>query len=883
MPQVSYPGVYIEEFAPAPPIQPAATSVAAFVGFADPMAEDPAPIGVPIRITSFSQFQRRFGTRPVSGFYLWYAVRGFFENGGTDCFVVRASNGKPATWTVKNSNGIDIYKVQTKEPVDEVGEITIEVSDPKRLSSRQDWSLEVFKGTHCVVTKTAEVGKTEEQAIDAQLLDLRNSKILRITNGHLIRPGDRLKADEQSSDKGVRVLRVVPKSGSDASDIYLEKPLGDLKRTGANAVSKIEVFLAPLTRGETEIRLVYQSVKDTDKAKDARKAADDALNALSKLNLKTISEAVAGLRIEDTDDLAALQTKATSAATQAEEAQKVAEEAAKQAAVCSVAAALVVDPTRNDLTQLKKAVEDAKVGVTENQVSAKSEKEAADAAKTEALAAADKDAAKPLAVNAIRAASSALEAAKSAIKASIETAKRCKLAGSEIIEDLELPGESLVAGALLEIDRKTYAVERVNIEFCNHPDAGSRKTYRTVLREGLKTEIFRGFTEDPAELALAKVALKETQLIVKEGGKDISKDLISAAAEHPRYAPDVFKGNPLIRCELVLSPSNLAEQIPKSGLIDVKEKGSAEKIEDFKSQGATLLPLGLEPLRRIADVNMVAIPDACGLDTVDNKNIVMQAIIAHCETMAERFGILDAHAQDQEMFEKKDDKQTIEEQMGASRSTRGYAALYYPWIRTRPAGGGRVLATVPPSGHVCGLLARVDKSRGVHKAPANETLNDAVAITQNMTDQEQGILNLQGINVIRTFTSGGRPTLFGARTTASDKNWQYVNIRRLFLFLEESIATALRSSLFEPNNTELWGKLNRVLTAFLTQQWQEGALFGKKAEEAFYVKIDEELNPFNEQALGKLNIEIGVRPTYPAEFIVVRIGIWDGGMTVSEG
>jgi hypothetical protein len=162
-------------------------------------------------------------------------------------------------------------------------------------------------------------------------------------------------------------------------------------------------------------------------------------------------------------------------------------------------------------------------------------------------------------------------------------------------------------------------------------------------------------------------------------------------------------------------------------------------------------------------------------------------------------------------------------------------------------------------------------------------LNDAVAITQNMTDQEQGVLNLQGINVIRTFTSGGRPTLFGARTTASDKNWQYVNIRRLFLFLEESIATALRSSLFEPNNTEQWGKLNRVLPAFLTQQWQEGALFGKKAEEAFYVKIDEELNPFNEQALGKLNIEIGVRPTYPAEFIVVRIGIWDGGMAVSEG
>jgi phage tail sheath protein FI len=879
MPQVSYPGVYIEEFAPAPPIQPAATSVAAFVGFADPMAEDPAPINEPLRITSFSQFQRRFGKSPVSGFYLWYAVRGFFENGGTDCFVVRASNGKPATWTVKNSSGIDIYKVQTKEPVDEFGGFTIEVKDPQRLN----WSLGVFMGTYRVVTKLKQDRQTDEEAIDAQLVDLRKTKTLTITNGHLIRPGDRLKADEQSSDKGVRVLRVVPISGSDASDIYLEKALEDLKRTGANADLKIEVFLAPLTRGETEIRLEYPSVKDTSNAKVARKAADDALNALSKLNLKPFLDAVAGLRIEDTDELDALQTKATSAATEAGKAQEAAEKAETQAATCSDAAALV-DTTRSDLTQLKKAVEDAKVRVTEKKDSAKSAKDAADIAKTAALAAGDKDAAKPLAVDAIQAASSALEAAKSAIEASIETALRCRsagIAGSEI-EDLVLPDESLVAGALLEIDGKTYAVERVNIEFCNHPDARSRKTYRTILREGLKTEIFRG----PASSDSPKVALKESLLIVKKGSKDISKDLISAAAEHPRYAPDVFKGNYLIGLELVSSSGNLAELIPKEvGSVEINDndKGTNEKPEEFKSTGASLLPSALESLRRISDVNMVAIPDACGLDTVDKKNIVMQAIIAHCETMAERFGILDAHAQDQEMFERKDDKQTIEEQMGASRSTRGYAALYYPWIRTRPAGGGRVLATVPPSGHVCGLLARVDKSRGVHKAPANETLNDAVAITQNMTDQEQGILNLQGINVIRTFSSGGRPTLFGARTTASDKNWQYVNIRRLFLFLEESIATALRSSLFEPNNTELWGKLNRVLTAFLTQQWQEGALFGKKAEEAFYVKIDEELNPFNEQALGKLNIEIGVRPTYPAEFIVVRIGIWDGGMTVSEG
>jgi phage tail sheath protein FI len=152
-----------------------------------------------------------------------------------------------------------------------------------------------------------------------------------------------------------------------------------------------------------------------------------------------------------------------------------------------------------------------------------------------------------------------------------------------------------------------------------------------------------------------------------------------------------------------------------------------------------------------------------------------------------------------------------------------------------------------------------------------------------MSDQEQGLLNLTGINVIRVFQTGGRPMLWGARTTATDLNWVYVNIRRLFLYLEESIQEGIRWAVFEPNNLQLWQKLKRTITEFLTRVWRDGALFGATAKDAFYVRIDEALNPFSEQALGRLNIEIGVRPTYPAEFIIVRIGIWPGGSEVSEG
>ena len=140
---------------------------------------------------------------------------------------------------------------------------------------------------------------------------------------------------------------------------------------------------------------------------------------------------------------------------------------------------------------------------------------------------------------------------------------------------------------------------------------------------------------------------------------------------------------------------------------------------------------------------------------------------------------------------------------------------------------------------------------------------------------------MQGINVIRVFKTGGRPLVWGARTTATDRNWQYINIRRLFLFLEESIEEGIRWAVFEPNNRLLWQKLKRTITEFLDRVRRDGALFGTR-EEAFYVRIDDALNPPSTQRLGRLYIEIGVRPTYPAEFIIVRIGIWHGGSEITE-
>ena len=280
--------------------------------------------------------------------------------------------------------------------------------------------------------------------------------------------------------------------------------------------------------------------------------------------------------------------------------------------------------------------------------------------------------------------------------------------------------------------------------------------------------------------------------------------------------------------------------------------------EDLTTLGDQDLIDALDTLREIDDVNMISIPDCmAGLPGVTAAN-VQQAIITHCEQMADRFGVLDALAPvaGQPLF----GTGSVDEQRNGLDTERGYAALYYPWLQVRPAGRGDPVL-VPPSGHVCGIFARSDNSKGVHKAPANELVNGALGVQRLMSDVDQGQLNIRGINVLRVFGAGGRVTLWGARTTATNRNWQYVNVRRLFLYCEESIQEGIRWAVFEPNNPSLWKKLKRSISEFLMRSFRDGAFGGATPEDSFYVRIDEALNPESERRLGRLYIEIGIRPS----------------------
>jgi hypothetical protein len=214
-------------------------------------------------------------------------------------------------------------------------------------------------------------------------------------------------------------------------------------------------------------------------------------------------------------------------------------------------------------------------------------------------------------------------------------------------------------------------------------------------------------------------------------------------------------------------------------------------------------------------------------------------------------------------------------------SDGGFGCFYFPWIQVRDPLNPSSIVPVAPSGHLAGVFARTDSTRGVHKAPANEGIRGALGLTYQVTKAEQGDLNQLGINCLRFFPREGI-RIWGARTLADGASeWRYLNVRRLFNMIEESIVQSTRWVVFEPNTLTLWKSIRRDISAFLTRMWRDGALMGATPEEAFFVQCDEETNTPDTIDAGLVVAVIGIAPVKPAEFIVFRIGQHAGGAQVT--
>ena len=275
---------------------------------------------------------------------------------------------------------------------------------------------------------------------------------------------------------------------------------------------------------------------------------------------------------------------------------------------------------------------------------------------------------------------------------------------------------------------------------------------------------------------------------------------------------------------------------------------------------------GLFSLRNIEDISIVAIP---GRTTTAIQN----ALINHCEIARYRFAVLDAH---------RPPRDSIADVIAQRQQyDTKYAALYHPWLLIPPP--FPVSPTlppeypIPPSGHVVGVYARTDIERGVHKAPANEILRGALGLHRQLNKGEHDILNPYpiNINVIRDFRSNSRGIrVYGGRVITSDSDWKYVNVRRLLIFIEASLNRGLQWVVFEPNAEPLWARVRRSISNFLTLVWRNGALEGTKVEEAYFVKCDRTTMTQTDIDSGRLICIVGVAPVKPAEFVIVRIGLW---------
>jgi phage tail sheath protein FI len=322
------------------------------------------------------------------------------------------------------------------------------------------------------------------------------------------------------------------------------------------------------------------------------------------------------------------------------------------------------------------------------------------------------------------------------------------------------------------------------------------------------------------------------------------------------------------------STGSIVDRAPELGnyILKTAVPAALPKLQSNHFVGSAVERSGLEGLEIAEDVTMVCCPDLmaayqAGAIDRDGVKAVQLAMIAHCERMGDRMALIDPlpDLTPQEVKKWRESETNYDSK---------FAALYYPWINVSGADGKPM--AVPPSGHMAGVWARNDGERGVHKAPANEVVRMALSPATEITKGEQDVLNPIGVNCIRSFTGRGL-RVWGARTLSSDPAWRYINVRRLFNYVEKSIENGTQWVVFEPNDPGLWARVRRDVGAFLTNVWRDGMLFGLTPGEAFFVKCDAELNPPEVRDQGKLVIEIGMAPVKPAEFVIFRFSQFSGG------
>jgi hypothetical protein len=400
-------------------------------------------------------------------------------------------------------------------------------------------------------------------------------------------------------------------------------------------------------------------------------------------------------------------------------------------------------------------------------------------------------------------------------------------------------------------------------------DDGQSKRYRQVASiNGRSLTLTAALDQDVPSGAAVRVV--ELSLSFSDGVSSERFDRLSLSPGASNYVASVVNAQSrLVRVTDDGSTREIPFNLPRtaSGIAEALAGGSDGDIPTANHyrgvDGGAGARTGIKALADIDGISIIAAPGIA-------DPAVQAELIGQCEQLKDRFAVLDpakgsviGSGAEDDVIVQRNNHDTL------------YAAMYYPWLVIQDPlyPDDRQGRLAPPSGHMIGIYARVDTERGVHKAPANEVVRGILDLEIKLNDREQGILNPLNINVIRDFRDSGRGIrVWGARCVTSDNAWKYIPVRRLFIFIEESLDEGLQWVVFEPNGENLWAKVRRTISGFLRTLWLNGQLAGVTQDEAFFVRCDRTTMTEDDIANGRLICLVGVAPLRPAEFVIIRIG-----------
>lgn len=836
MPEYLAPGVYVEEIDVGPrPIEGVSTSTAGFVGRTVRGPLD----GPPVLVVSFPDFRRRFGGYlPDTGgddHYLAHAVRGFLENGGRRVYIKRVANADIATATGAPASGL-ITRLRTGV-VGNTGPTSATLADATGIAAGD--TIDFYQrsgGTTDVLTRTlTNVAAATNVVSWAEADNYRGAVTYDTDTSVVVASGltqTHIVADI-AGGAGVTSIELESVAGINNGD-----RLAFVQRAGGVTTGPHEVVLTNVN-GATNV---------VDWA-----AADAPGPGLDFAAADTLVFVVPATPLSPLTTLAA-DIVAASFSTSARLATLRGIDVGTQISLRQDRNGVVTGPHVLTVTDYDAAQESVTWDVSETPLAGVSFEPAYTAVTVQGIAGAT-----PV----------QLAAANGGFW------------GNDI--DVQIFHSSLAEAEVVSLSESTPASGVFDVVELNHTnrfypgailefDRGQDKEYARVLTiQGNNVTIARdvdftaGTDLDPQGGAAATIARTcEFRITAEyEGVLEMHGPLVLDDTT-PYFYEEIINGNsgllvasggPLVANDPFDFPSGVdGLNVELTGGLDGSPPTDAQYIgNDFGPGNRT----GLQSMIDIDEVSIVAIPGI-------TSQVVHNALVTHCETLLDRFAILDPQ------YQRNSALNDIQAQRN-NFDTR-YAALYFPRLQTIDLTTGSIL-TLPPSGHITGVYAKTDIERGVHKAPANVALQGITGLDLTISKGEQDILNPNNINVIRDFRADGRGLrVWGARCLTSESPWRYVPVRRLFIFVEESLDEGLQWVVFEPNDHRLWARVRQTIGNFLTRIWRDGALMGTTPEEAFFVLCDLDVTMTQDDIdNGRLIVQVGIAPVKPAEFVIIRI------------